>query len=117
MKEAQEFFHRIMEILDGRLAELPRKQVIHDMDRQILRRTEIKAGEVYEEVYTHLRGLASKFRTASEPAQDAEGSWYVLGERFIGGAWRQAREFYLSDMGVVPYDNGGWNETNYLRKA
>ena len=93
-----------------------KKQVIHDINRQILKRTDIKVGEVYEEIYTHLEGYSRKLRVISEPTQDAGCNWYVLGtgvdEKFIG----DTRKFYLADIGVEPYDSGIWNSSNYLRK-
>lgn len=31
----------------------------------------------------------------------------------IDGSVKHAVRMYLSDMGVIPYDNGCWNEYNY----
>ncbi len=60
-------------------------------------------------------------KIVSEPRQSHDGSWYVeiLHQNYDGG-WDQydfESKLYLSDAGVVPYEDGYWNFWNWLEKS
>ena len=82
-------------------------QVIHD-PRQVRTPGELQVGETYLEV--DKKGNRRRIRVIANPSPDNPKCFRIKSE----GIFAFEKDKYYADLGLVPYDFGGWNPWNYI---
>ena len=90
---------------------LSRTQVIHD-PRQVKSVEELVVGRKYIDFYKDKRGMTFTIVEIDSPKK---GWIRVNNEPSRGSLFTDNR--CLADMGVIPYEDGMWNPSNYLVPA
>lgn len=87
---------------------MPKERTIHN-DRQVLSFEDLEVGQHYESVHAVCTYI---IQLTSEPYLTDAG-WKVdyFYESDLGYS---LDDTYLTDMGVIAYENGGWHDANYL---
>lgn len=62
-------------------------------------------------------GSTSKIIILSKPFRDDSGDWKFRYTDFPVRKESFLNETFCSDSGILPYDNGSWNEKNYLLRT
>ncbi len=107
-----ELIRKDLKELDEEFAKLPRTQIIHD-ERQILNPTQLRVGQVYNSMHVDETGetrILSRYRLVS-----IDPSWEGAVVEDI--MYNYSKRISLADRGLIPYENGRWNEYNYLLPA
>jgi len=97
----------------------PKAKRPHWGPKQVRTLRGLNAGQVYLFVCTLPSQNSYKRIILSKPFQDSKGFW-----KYKYAYWRFERkkgfgpllEGFCSDVGIVPYSSGAWNQSNSLRR-
>lgn len=82
--------------------------------KQVRERKDLKKGSKYVAVYS-VAGAKEEFEIAEGPYK-VNGKWSVRVKINVGEAIFY-KIFYLHQFNVVPDENGGWNQCNYIERT
>lgn len=89
---------------------LPKEPATHSPN-QCFSFEDLEVGGTYIEVYEDFEG--SIVQIVSDPYLNDINVWAV--DVYVTGDFGEYfRSICLTDKGIMPYSNGGWNQTNYL---